>query len=80
MNAITSKGQVTIPKPIRDRLGLQPGSRVDFVLDESGQIILRKAEDDAPRSARSSRISRVVGTLKAGMTTDEIMALVRGED
>ena len=33
---VTEKGQVTIPKPIRDRLGIGPGSEVDFVLDEAG--------------------------------------------
>ncbi|MXY26197.1 MAG: AbrB/MazE/SpoVT family DNA-binding domain-containing protein [Acidobacteria bacterium] len=33
---ITSKGQVTLPKPIRDRLHLQPGDRIDFLLDDDG--------------------------------------------
>ena len=35
---VTSKGQVTIPKPIRDRLHLEPGDRVDFILDEAGDL------------------------------------------
>ena len=35
---ITSKGQVTIPKPIRDRLRLKPGDRIDFVLDDDGDL------------------------------------------
>ena len=35
---VTSKGQVTIPKPIRDRLHLEPGDKIDFVLDEGGDL------------------------------------------
>ena len=35
---ITSKGQVTVPKAIRDRLHLKPGDKVDFVLDDSGEL------------------------------------------
>ena len=41
---VTVKGQVTIPKPIRDRLGLTPGSKVDFEVVADGQVVLRKAE------------------------------------
>ncbi len=40
---VTSKGQVTVPKPIRDRLKLHTGDRLDFVLEEEGKVILRKA-------------------------------------
>ncbi len=40
---VTSKGQVTVPKPIRDRLNLHAGDRLDFVLEEEGKVILRKA-------------------------------------
>ncbi|MYA17124.1 MAG: AbrB/MazE/SpoVT family DNA-binding domain-containing protein [Gammaproteobacteria bacterium] len=35
---ITAKGQVTVPKPIRDRLKLKPGDRVDFVLDSGDEV------------------------------------------
>lgn len=40
---ITSKGQVTIPKAVRDRLGLRPGDKLEFVEDESGVHIKRCA-------------------------------------
>ena len=40
---VTSKGQVTVPKTIRDRLRLHAGDRLDFVLQEEGKVILRKA-------------------------------------
>ena len=35
---ITSKGQVTVPKPIRDRLHLRPGDKLDFLLDEGNRL------------------------------------------
>ena len=35
---ITSKGQVTVPKPIRDRLHLEAGDRIDFILEEDGCV------------------------------------------
>ncbi|HHN64694.1 MAG TPA: AbrB/MazE/SpoVT family DNA-binding domain-containing protein [Nitrospirae bacterium] len=43
---ITSKGQTTIPKKIREYLNLQPGDRVDFVVDEDGKVILQPATVD----------------------------------
>jgi antitoxin PrlF len=38
---ITSKGQMTIPKPIRDHLRLRPGDRVDFCVDDGGNVHLQ---------------------------------------
>ena len=35
---ITAKGQVTVPKPIRDRLRLKPGDRIDFILDSGDEV------------------------------------------
>ena len=35
---ITSKGQVTLPKPIRDRLHLRPGDKIDFIMDADGGL------------------------------------------
>jgi AbrB family looped-hinge helix DNA binding protein len=43
---ITSKGQTTIPKKIREYLHLQPGDRVDFVVDERGRVVLEPATLD----------------------------------
>jgi antitoxin PrlF len=74
---VTSKGQVTIPKPVRDRLNLKPGSRVDFELAPDGRVVLVKAgrKTAAPRS----RFDRILGSATVDMTTDEIMALMRGD-
>ena len=74
---VTSKGQVTIPKAIRDYLGIKPGMAVDFVAGQDGQIILRTAQ---PVVREPDRFDRVRGTLKTNLTTDEIMAFLRGDD
>lgn len=72
---VTSKGQVTIPKDVRKRLGIRPDSEVDFKLDESGARLVRartrKGED---------AVERMIGRGTVKMTTDEILALTRGED
>jgi antitoxin PrlF len=73
---ITSKGQVTIPQWIREELGLLPDCEVEFVLD-GDSVRLRKAEGDRSRGERMLAAMRKAS--KPGMTTDEIMALTRGE-
>jgi antitoxin PrlF len=74
---VTSKGQVTIPKPVRDRLKLKPGSAVDFELAADGRVVLVKAgKKPAPPKGRFDRLR---GIMKSDLTTDEIMALMRGD-
>jgi antitoxin PrlF len=75
MTKMTTKGQVTIPKRLRDHLGLKPGSYIDFELAEDGRVFL-KTHPEAPES----RFARLRGSAKPGMTTDELMTLTRGED
>ena len=72
---VTSKGQVTIPKRVRDRLSIGPGSRVDFNLTPGGEVVLTKV-GAAPAK---SRFEALRGRAGAGMTTDEILALTRGD-
>jgi len=43
---LTSKGQITLPKEIRDQLKLEPGSRIDFVVDRKGKVTLKPLNDD----------------------------------
>lgn len=43
---VTSKGQVTIPKEIRDRLHLRSGDSVDFVVEDGGRVVLKQATLD----------------------------------
>jgi AbrB family looped-hinge helix DNA binding protein len=46
---LTSKGQTVIPKVIRDRLGLQPGDELDFVVQDNGDVLIRPATEDIRR-------------------------------
>ena len=75
---VTSKGQVTIPKAVRDRLNLKPGNAVDFELTPDGRVVLAKAGKKPP-VPRKGRFDRLRGIMKSDMTTDEIMALMRGD-
>lgn len=43
---LTSKGQATIPKPIRDHLGLHAGDKLDFVIEQDGRVTLRPVTID----------------------------------
>ena len=46
---LTSKGQTVIPKAIRDQLGLHPGDTLDFIIQESGDVLIRPATEDVRR-------------------------------
>jgi antitoxin PrlF len=72
---VTDEGQVTIPKWVQDQLG-GPGSEVAFRRAADGTSVLEKMEADA---ARRPRFDKVLGILPASPSTDEIMALLRGE-
>jgi AbrB family looped-hinge helix DNA binding protein len=74
---VTRKGQVTIPKPVRDRLGIKPGSKVDFEITEDGRAFLRRV---GKGRVPASRFERIRGTATSGLTTDEIMELTRGRE
>jgi AbrB family looped-hinge helix DNA binding protein len=75
MSRMTTKGQVTIPKRLRDYLGLKPGSEVEFNLAADRTIVLKLRKNTA-----EDRFARLRGSAKLGMTTDEVMALTRGEE
>jgi AbrB family looped-hinge helix DNA binding protein len=72
---VNSKGQVTIPKPIRDALGIGPGSQVDFRKAADGSVMIERIDDPQP----FNRFAKARGSAGPGMTTDELMALLRGE-
>ncbi len=73
---VTSKGQITLPKAVRDLLDIGPGSIVDFERAPDGRIVLVKVEEHV----RPSRFARLLGHAGPGLSTDEIMAMTRGED
>jgi antitoxin PrlF len=73
--SVTSKGQVTIPKKVRDFLGLRPGSAVEFVVSDEGHVTLRPA---GRRSRRpSNRFAKLRGRATVTMSTEDILALTR---
>lgn len=74
-SALTSKGQVTIPKKIRDALRLAPGNRVEFSVNTDGQVVLHKAGAHHP--ARPDRFERMRGRAQVKWRTDQLMALLR---
>jgi antitoxin PrlF len=78
---MTSKGQVTIPKPIRDALHLLPGSAIEFSVNAQGEVVLQshRKEGDT-QSATSDRFEAVRGKADIKWRTDELMALLRGDD
>jgi antitoxin PrlF len=73
---ITQKGQVTVPKAIRDRMRLEPGAKVEFVLNERGEVVLKRVDAKKPRA----KFSWAKGVAGPGLTTAEIMKLTRGEE
>jgi AbrB family looped-hinge helix DNA binding protein len=74
---LTSKGQVTIPRNIRQKLELFPHSEVEFVI-EGNNVMLRKADSKESRGKRLVEALRGKATVR--MSTDEIMALTRGDE
>jgi AbrB family looped-hinge helix DNA binding protein len=77
---VTTKGQVTIPKQMRDSLGLTPGSLVDFAWTADGQVVIRPVKPARKTKKKPSRFDALRGTVKLGMSTDEYMNLIRGYD
>lgn len=77
MSRVTSKGQVTIPIELREALGIGAGTVVEFQR-KGDAVMIRKAA--AARQDRGERlVERLRGTATTRLTTDEIMALTRGE-
>jgi antitoxin PrlF len=71
MKAVVSeKGQVTIPKPLRDRLGIRPGQVLEF-RDDRGRLIATKAPTKDP-------LASVYGILESRRSTDELIEELRG--
>jgi len=71
ISTVTSKGQTTIPKEIRERLNLQPGDRLEFVVDDDGRVVVLPATVDA---------AELAGILKAPskpVTVEEMNQAVR---
>lgn len=71
MTTVTEKGQVTIPKEIRERTGIEPGDELVFEL-ENGEVRVRKEVQENP-------FTKWKGRLDTGKSTEEIMEELRGD-
>jgi AbrB family looped-hinge helix DNA binding protein len=74
---LTSKGQVTIPKQIRDALDLAPGCEVDFAVNRDGEVVIHKV--GARPRRKHDRFDAARGKADVKWRTDDLMALLRGE-
>jgi len=72
---VTTKGQVTIPQHIREKLGITPTTEVDFV-EEEDRVFLVKQKG---RKTAALKFAKLRGAATVKMTTDEIMALTRSD-
>ena len=78
-STLTIKGQVTIPKRLRDYLGLSPGDKVRFDYTDDGAVrIVAPRKPGQGKGRKTNRFAALRGTRKTGMSTDEIMNLLRG--
>jgi AbrB family looped-hinge helix DNA binding protein len=73
---VTSKGQVTVPKAVRDYLGIKAGSAVTFERLPSGEVVLRAAKPGT--KGRASVFAKLRGRATVRMRTEDMMALTRG--
>jgi AbrB family looped-hinge helix DNA binding protein len=74
MATVTSKGQITLPKEVRNALGLMPGTQVEFRV-EPGQVVMRKRVPESVFKRWRGYLRDAVGA----HTTDEILEELRGE-
>lgn len=72
---VTTKGQVTIPQHVREKLGITPATEIDFI-EEKGRVYLLKKKG---KNITTRRFRKLRGIATVKMTTDEIMALTRGD-
>ena len=78
---LTVKGQVTIPKPIRDAMGLTPGTAIDFAVNRNGEVVLHKADSGkatCKAKPQPDRFEAARGKADVAWKTQDLMALLRG--
>ncbi len=72
---LTKKGQVTIPAHIRERLGIKPGSEIEF-MEQDGKVYLMKKQNQI----KMKRFRKFRGIATVKLTSNEIMNLTRGKE
>ena len=68
---VSERGQITIPKPLRDRFGMNPDVEVEITPTEQGLLIQK-------RTASRHPVERVYGVLKRRGSTDDYIEAIRG--
>lgn len=82
---MTSKAQVTVPKGVRQALGVNPGDMVRFISDEQGRITLCRGDQAETPEAKRERMRTALSAIRGrypnpdGMSTDEFMRWLRGD-
>ena len=77
---LTSKGQVTIPKRIRDALHLRPNTPVEFSVNAAGEVVIHPASPGRTQGVVADRFEAVRGKADVKWRTDELMNLLRADD
>jgi AbrB family looped-hinge helix DNA binding protein len=85
---LTIKGQVTIPKDVRDALGLRPGQPVEFAWNDRGEAVIRAGiATEADQTRRYEQAHAAIAAVadrfarfRSGRSTDDIMRDLRGDD
>lgn len=70
VSTVSEKGQVTLPKPIRDALGIRTGERLEFELEGDAIKITKRPDRD--------RLAELYGSLKLPVSVDEFIDEMRG--
>lgn len=78
---VTVKGQVTLPKAVREAAGIQPGDRVSVRPRPEGGIVIEAEEKDKAESAYLNKLRSISRRRPVtGITTEELMEMTRGDD
>lgn len=78
---VTTKGQVTIPIEVRERLGILPGTEVDFIVKGESAKLVKAKPKIGKRGRGEAIVKQLVGkATDRRLTTDQIMAMMRGDD
>jgi len=79
-STMTIKGQVTVPKRIREALKLSPGNQVRFDVNKQGEVVLSRADARRNASPKADRFERARGAAQVKWNTKELMALLRDDE
>jgi AbrB family looped-hinge helix DNA binding protein len=70
LSTVSGKGQITVPKRLRDRLGIHPGDRLELI-EEAGRLVATKIVADDP-------VAAAYGILDLGVSVDDAIDALRG--